>query len=377
MLLACACNPKAQPPAAVEAEPEPVASEVTSGPRLHPSVIESIALLEDTARRCETVGLEALQRLRNEGASYHPNDSFAYYLEHDATSQLETAREAQRVIAGLVGEVRHNAALEVGRSIHDMSMLCDRLCAHVGTARFEREEYQRGFDEYLGDFENAYNRLRREIAVSPQELAGALLKHAPAIERAVAEKRLQRGELAAEPTPRRLSPEEYARQQAEWQAHSEQLENQRSTHEAAINDWRSERSSQPAPLQEKVGLRAPPPPPSRDTMRPWHAAWGAKAPAAKAALSRYLTLAPARDPGLKGVCTELSTAGQAALVDPAVLGSPDRALNLQVLAFFNAVKGLGDACRAGLPIEAVYQQKHAEHALSQVEGTVRRYSLEP
>jgi hypothetical protein len=298
-------------------------------------------------------------------------------LEHDAALELATAREAQGVISGLVGEVRNNAALEVGRSIHDMSVHCDRLCAHVATRNYPRETYESGFNEYLRDFENARNRLRREIDVSPAELAGALLKHQPEIERAAQARVQPLGDAAAEPAPRRMSPEEYARQQAEWVAHSERLERERAAAEAAITNWRQERAAQPPPPIQKVGLRSQVAPVAQESLGPWHTAYKDKAEAVKVALSRYASLAQSGDPGLQRTCAELLTGAQAALADRAVLSCPQHRISTRVLAFLQAAKDLAEACLAGQTVEAAFRQKTAEHSLAQLEETLRSYSLAP
>lgn len=379
MLALCACGgPTAQPPVAQEQEEARPELPIASGPRQHPAAIETVALLESTAKRCETVGQQAIRRLQNENESFHPDDSFEHYLEQTAALDLAIAREAQGVISALVGEVRNNSALEVGRAINDMSIHCDRLCAHVAVGSYTPEHYETGFNEYLRDFENARNRLRREVDISPAELASALLKHQPEIERAAQARVPAAGARGSEPAPRRMSPEEYARQQAEWQAHSERLERERAVSEAAINNWRQERGSQPAPPVEKIGLRPLPAPAAQVvSLEPWHAAFKAKAEPVKAALARYPSLAKSGDPGLQRTCAELVTGAQAALADRAVVLCPEQNVGRRAVAFLQAAKNLADACLAGLSVEATFRHKTAEQALTDLEATLRSYSLAP
>lgn len=382
-LAAVGCSQPAPPPAPVEQQVE---GEPESAGRPSPTsrptwaVVEAMAYLENAQARCEAIGRDVVRRINHETSD--PDERFDQYIQKQAADEIRAANAASETAANLATEARRRASPATAQALDDLSRATRALCLHIGSLYHSPEDYQLNFASHVSDYRSARLRFFEAVPVSQRDLQQAQ-------DRARLD---QFGKRAASPAeggtelpreieekPKILSPEEYARQQAEWKAHQARLEQERALHETAMNEWRHERSSKPQAPMAPVGVRptVAPAPPSQETLAAWHTAWSAKAAPAKAALSRYQSLAAARDPGLPTACTELSTAGNAALADTVVLGPPDPLLGSRVRAFFKAVKGLGDACQGKLAIEAAFQQKTAEHSLTQVGEALRGYSLAP
>lgn len=379
---AAGCSQPAPPPAPVEqqveAQPEtggmPAA---TSRPTW--AVIEALGYLENAEARCEEIGRDVVDRIGRESENTPPEERFDRYIQTEGAAEIRSATAASEAAANLAEAARRKANPATAQVLDDLSRSTRAVCLHIGSLYHSPEDYRLNFVSLVSDYRAARVRFFEVVPVSQRDLQQAQ-------DRALLESRAASSaeggiEVApeVEHKPKVLSPEEYARQQAEWKAHQARLEQERAVHESAMNEWRHERSSKPQEPMAKIGMRSTVAsvPPSPEALATWHAAWTAKSAPAKAALARYRSLAAARDPGIKTACAELTTSGAAALADTAVLGPPDRALGTQVRAFFSAVKGLGDACQAGMSIEAAFQQKNAEHSLSQVGDSLRGYSLTP
>jgi hypothetical protein len=158
-----------------------------------------------------------------------------------------------------------------------------------------------------------------------------------------------------------LSPAEYARKRAAWQAFER---GQEVVDGGGVAGTATPAGGSAANLSPR--------------MKAWYSDYNVVATSVKLALPRYEQAVQSGDAAaIAAACAELQSAASRVFSDPAALASPDLGVNRALSTAYRAYQMAADACTGGRVAERDTDMAAARQALAAATKTLRPYQLEP
>lgn len=359
---------------------------------------EAIALIQDNRERCAKLGETGLtvlqsaerveaewtwsrnERRRDGDAPSRPPDANAVlkkHLEGDAAPEVAAAKKASELIGKLLPRIAEETSPQIAQAVDALNRAQEEICDRAVQRDSSAWTYEKNRRRAIESFASAEAKLEALYQVSATDLQFAMRKYSPLLEQARSEARRRDAGPA-------LTAEEYAEQQAEWEAVQELQTVQQAEHDVAVSRWREERESEETREKAKVGF-APDyarqlqetPENRQQAFNAWYPSYSARATPVKQALAHYVNVRRGPQTQVQPACQAILDATAAMLNDPQALQVPDKLLTSTLKNAYENLQLGATACVAGRTAEAAFRMTDYEKGIKQATGTLGQYSLVP
>lgn len=359
---------------------------------------EAIALIQDNRERCAKLGEAGLKVLRSaeraeaewtwsrnerrrEGdETPRPQEAGAVLKEHmegDAAAEVAAAKKASELIGKLLPKIAEETSPQIAQAVDALNRAQDALCDRAVEKDASAWTYERNRRRAIESFESAEAKLEALYQASATDLQFAMRRYNPLLEQA-------RSEARRKASGPKLTPEEYAEQQAEWEAVQELQTVQQAEHQVAVSRWREESESEAPVERAKVGF-APDyarqlqesPESRQQAFQSWYPSYSARATPVRQALAHYVNVRRGPQTQVQPACQAILDATVTMLNDPQALQVPDKLLaNTLKKAYGNLQQG-ATACVAGRTAEAAFRMTDYEKGIKEATAALSQYSIVP
>lgn len=361
---------------------------------------EAIALIQDNRDRCARLGetgltvLQAAERVEAEWTWTRTERRLAEgteptrppeasevlkdHLEGDAAPEVAAAKRASELIDKLLPKIAEETSPQVAQAVDALNRAQEDICDRVTQKDASAWTYERNRQRAIETFESAEAKLEALYKVNPTDLQFALRKYNPLLEQA-------RSQVRRKDSGPALTPEEYADQQAEWEAVQELQTAQQAEHEVALTRWKEERESEEKQEEKaKVGfspdyakqLQETPETRQRE-FQAWYPSYTARATPVRQALAHYVDVRRGPQSQVQPACQAILDATAAMLNDPQALQVPDKTLTRTLKQAYENLQQGAAACVAGRTAEAAFRMTDYERGIKEATGTLSQYSMVP
>ncbi len=360
---------------------------------------EAIALIQDNRDRCARLGetgLTVLQSAERAEAEWtwtrterrledgkepsrppQATQVLKDHLEGNAAPEVAAAKRASELIDKLLPRIPEETSAQIAQAVDDLNHFQEDLCDRVTQKDASAWTYERNRRRAIESFESAEAKLEALYKASPTDLQFAMRKYNPLLEQARSEARRKDSGPA-------LTPEEYADQQAEWEAVQELQTVQQAEHDVALTRWKEERESEETEEKAKVGFSPDyakqlqeTPETRQRAFQAWYPSYTARATPVRQALAHYVDVRRGPQSQVQPACQAVLDATAAMLNDPQALQVPDKILTRTLKQAYENLQQGATACAAGRTAEAAFRMTDYERGIKEATATLSQYSMVP
>ncbi|HEX6904896.1 MAG TPA: hypothetical protein VF789_34630 [Thermoanaerobaculia bacterium] len=361
---------------------------------------EAIALIQDNRDRCAKLGETGLtllqsaeraeaewtwtrneRRMGDESEPSRPPEASEVlkdHLEGDAAPEVAAAKRASELIDKLLPKIAEETSPQVAQAVDALNRAQEELCDRVTQKDASAWTYERNRRRAVETFESAEAKLEALYRVNPTDLQFAMRKYNPLLEQA-------RSEARQQDSGPELTPEEYADQQAEWEAAQELQTAQQAEHDVALTRWKEERESEERPEEKaKVGFSPDyakqlqeTPETRQRAFQSWYPSYTARVTPVRQALAHYVDVRRGPQSQVQPACQAILDATAAMLNDSQALQVPDKILTRTLKQAYENLQQGASACVAGRTAEAAFRMTDYEKGIKEATSTLSQYSMLP
>jgi hypothetical protein len=336
------------------------------------STREVVALLQDNKDRCLGVARHGLALLESATAESSGEAAgklaFKHRLLEEEAQALAEARAVSGEIDKRIRQVRSEVSGQIVGTLNAMHRAQQRICSEALADRAFPADYRSKISDAVLDFDRAAADLDPGFRPTPEQRQKVRDELSDVLRTARLEG-ADHADIFSDAASwdidvdeaRELSPEEYARQKKEWEAHQKKLERRREQREQARRDaqrsWRPERETADMPRVSygedsadrpaASGLPTPPPEADPQRVKTWYRVYASGVHPFKQALGSYLADRDGAQAARKPACEAVAATAGNALGDEALLDSPDDQVEEALRAAFGSFRAAALACLSG------------------------------